>query len=66
MGIVVDSSASIGKKNFEKTKTFLTNFVKGFHIGPGSNDVRVALDVYGDGVYKDVSCYCYIYYYYIL
>lgn len=66
IGIVLDSSASIKLANFEKTKTFLKNFLQQFHIGSGPNDVRVALDLYGKGVYEDVSSNFQISVFYIL
>jgi len=43
---VVDSSSSVGPRNFTTVKKFMTDIVKKFEVKPGDRGVRVALHQY--------------------
>jgi len=47
---VLDSSASLGEKNWWKTKQFVIDVSKGLTIGPQAS--RVAVVIYSNGAYK--------------
>ncbi|XP_005107449.1 collagen alpha-5(VI) chain [Aplysia californica] len=51
LGIVLDSSSSISYADFQKSITFLQNFVSQYEIGDGPNDVRVSIITFGKGIY---------------
>ncbi|XP_059147169.1 vitrin-like [Physella acuta] len=53
LGIVLDSSSSIPRKDFRIAKKFLQDFLKQFDIGTGENDVRVSIITYGKGIYPE-------------
>ncbi|KAK3787228.1 hypothetical protein RRG08_055951 [Elysia crispata] len=51
LGIVLDSSSSIWPPDFERAKEFLEDLVGAFDIGP--DKTRVALILFGDGIYTE-------------
>ncbi|CAL1548088.1 unnamed protein product, partial [Lymnaea stagnalis] len=51
LGIVLDSSSSISRKDFQTGISFLQEFLQQFEIGPGPKDVRVSIITYGKGIY---------------
>lgn len=55
LGIVLDSSSSIPRKDFRIAKKFLQDFLKQFDIGTGENEVRVSIITYGKGIYPEVG-----------
>ncbi|XP_012945016.1 collagen alpha-6(VI) chain [Aplysia californica] len=53
LGIVLDSSVSIDRKDFKKGKEFLQDFLQQFEIGGGDRDVRVSIITFGKGIYPE-------------
>ncbi|BFZ19088.1 hypothetical protein BsWGS_22127 [Bradybaena similaris] len=51
MGIVLDSSNSIVDDDFQKSITFLQEFLDRFDLGSGAVGVRVSIITYGEGIY---------------
>ncbi|CAL1548501.1 unnamed protein product, partial [Lymnaea stagnalis] len=52
-GIVLDSSSSIARKDFQTGIKFLQEFLQQFEVGSGPNDVRVSIITYGKGIYPE-------------
>jgi len=55
LGIVLDSSRSILKDDYETGIKFLQHFLGEFDIGRGENQVRVSIIPFGDDIYKQDS-----------
>ncbi|CAG5135379.1 unnamed protein product, partial [Candidula unifasciata] len=51
LGIVLDASSSISRKDFSTAITFLQEFLDHFDIGTGNEGVRVSIITYGKGIY---------------
>jgi hypothetical protein len=43
LGLVIDTSASIWPVDFKKGQEFLTDFLNGYDIGPGKQQVSKAM-----------------------